>query len=659
MTVLRSIRMRVFSGFLAMLALQLGVATIVWRAQTHEQAASMADTVAEAASSRIGAISSALHGVQLPLRDYLRTGAATDRSRVDQGLAGLQERLRQSAAAGDSAAGIETEIGTLRTALLQLMGAATARREASAGLAQAATEVQNGLAALSQAAARVPERQTLEATLGAVAPIAAASRFATSEDPHDAQETRDSTGQVKAALQAVAGDGSGLTPRMARLIKAETAALDALPPAVARLEATLTARGAALTQVNEAALRADTVAAQLREQANAEHRRRGAEVDAARRAVRSTVLLAAAAACVLGLGLAFVVGFSITRPIGRLASAMRLLADGVLDHEVPECQRRDEIGGMAGAVQVFKDYMIKARQLESERDAASAAAASAQKAALNRTADAFEAQIGGLVSRVSAAASSLQTTAQAMSATAAETDRQASTVAGAAQEASAGVQTAAAAAEELTTSIQEIGRQVAQSSEMSRKAIDDARRTDGIVRALSEWAHKIGQVVELISGIARQTNLLALNATIEAARAGESGKGFAVVASEVKNLAQQTAKATEDIDAQIGQLRAATAEAVEVIGRIGTTVAEVGSIAATIATSVEEQGAATAEIARNVQQTAASTQHVTTTIGCVSQAANSTGGAADKVLGAARDLSRQAEQLTEEVEHFVAGVRSA
>ncbi len=283
----------------------------------------------------------------------------------------------------------------------------------------------------------------------------------------------------------------------------------------------------------------------------------------------------------------------------------------------------------------------------------------AQKSAMHQTADAFEAKVGTLVSMLSSGATELQATAQSMSATATQTNQQATTVATAADEASAGVQTVAAAAEELTASIQEISRQVARSAKTTEKAVEDARRTDTIVRALADGAQKIGDVVQLISGIAAQTNLLALNATIEAARAGDAGKGFAVVASEVKSLATQTAKATEEIAAQVKQIQGATGEAVNAIKAISTTIDEVNVIASNIAAAVDEQGTVTAGIARNVQHTAASTREVTTTIAGVSRAANDTGTAAGQVLGAASDLSRQAEQLTQEVRHFVAGVRAA
>jgi methyl-accepting chemotaxis protein len=355
----------------------------------------------------------------------------------------------------------------------------------------------------------------------------------------------------------------------------------------------------------------------------------------------------------------WLIGHSISRPLNQLRAAMTRIANGALDTPIEGAGRRDEVGGMAAAVEVFRENMVRANTLAAEQEQAEAVTAAQRKATMNQTADAFEAKVGGLVAVLSAGATELQATAESMSSTATRTNQQAATVASAAEQASVGVQTVAAAAEELTSSIGEIGRQVAHSTKIAGQAVADAQRTDAIVRALAEGAERIGHVVGLITNIAGQTNLLALNATIEAARAGDAGKGFAVVASEVKSLANQTGKATEEIGAQVAQIQSATKEAVAAIRGITGTIEEVSAIAMSIAAAVEEQGAATAEIARNVQQTASSTQDVTATIGGVSQAANDTGTAAKQVLGAASDLSQQAEQLSSEVNSFVAGVRVA
>ena len=348
----------------------------------------------------------------------------------------------------------------------------------------------------------------------------------------------------------------------------------------------------------------------------------------------------------------------IGRPILGMTQAMRALADGDMTVAVPGAGRGDEIGGMANAVQVFKESMTRADRLAAEQQSEHAARdqRSVHVEQLVRT---FEAKVGALIGLLSSASTELEATAQSMSQTASETGQEATTAASAAEQVNAGVQTVAATVEELRASIGEIGRQVGQSERITKQAVENAQRTDQIVRALVANTQKIGQVVDLITTIAGQTNLLALNATIEAARAGDAGKGFAVVASEVKSLAQQTAKATEDIAAQIAEVQGSTAGVVDAIAKIAETIQEVSTIATAIGAAVEQQGAATAEIARSVQQTAVSTQRVTGNIAHVSQTANDTGTAAHRVLDAAGDLSRQADLLSAEVAGFTAEVRAA
>ena len=367
---------------------------------------------------------------------------------------------------------------------------------------------------------------------------------------------------------------------------------------------------------------------------------------------------------VLGLMAAFCVaiGWSMVRsiavPITAITGAMRRLVEKDMTTAIPGVGRKNEIGAMAGAVQVFKDNMVTADRLAAEQ-ASEQVVKEQRTVRLEGLVRSFEAKVGAMVGMLASGSTELEATAQSMSSTAARTNSQASTVASAAEAAGMGVNTVAAAAEELSASISEISRQVSQSSRITGQAVVDARRTDQIVRALAESAERIGHVVGLITNIAGQTNLLALNATIEAARAGDAGKGFAVVASEVKSLASQTAKATEEISTQIAQIQSSTKEAVDAIRGITGTIEEVSSIAVSIAVAVEEQGAATSEIARSVQQTAQSANDVTVNIGGVSQAATETGAAAGQVLSAAGDLSRQAERLTSEVGSFIAEVRAA
>jgi methyl-accepting chemotaxis protein len=348
----------------------------------------------------------------------------------------------------------------------------------------------------------------------------------------------------------------------------------------------------------------------------------------------------------------------LSRPIGRLSAAMASLAQNDLRLEIPGTGRRDEVGAMARAVEVFKTNAVAVAQMR-DAEAAEQVRKDARVAQMTRVTGKFESKVGELVGVLASAATELQATAQSMSSTAQMTNQQIEAVGTGARSASSNVQTVAAAAEELSSSVMEISRQVAQSSKITGTAVIEAKRTDGVVRALAEGAARIGDVVSLITGIAGQTNLLALNATIEAARAGDAGKGFAVVASEVKSLAAQTAKATEEIRSQIGQIQSSTVGAVDAIQRITSIINEVAQIAGAIAAAVEEQGAATQEIARNVQQAAMATQDVTNNIGGVSEAATATGSASREVLTAAAELSQQAEQLTAEVRGFLVDVKAA
>ncbi len=360
---------------------------------------------------------------------------------------------------------------------------------------------------------------------------------------------------------------------------------------------------------------------------------------------------------VVGSAIAFFTARSIATPLVRMTLAMRQLADGNLDVEIPARDRGDEVGEMSQAVQVFKENAARNKELEAESEATKARVEEEARSSRNKMADDFETAVGGIVVAVSSAATEMQASAQTLSASSEETSQQSAAVAAAAEEASTNVQTVSSAAEELSSSIAEISRQVAESSKVANVAVENVELTNQRVQNLTLGAEKIGEVVALITDIAEQTNLLALNATIEAARAGEAGKGFAVVASEVKELASQTAKATDEIDAQIKGIQVATRDTVSAIQTIGETIQNIQEYSSTIAAAVEEQGAATQEIAQNIEQAAAGTVEVTSNITGVNQAAAETGQSSTQLLEAADELSQQSETLGREVNQFLSQVR--
>lgn len=349
---------------------------------------------------------------------------------------------------------------------------------------------------------------------------------------------------------------------------------------------------------------------------------------------------------------------SVVGPLSELTATAQAIANGTLDTPVAGVSNRDEIGAMARSVQQFKDNAVRIRSMSAQHESARALAIADRRQAMHTLADNFESSIKEVVSVVSSSSEELRASSEAMAGLAEETNTRSATVASAALEASTNVETVATAAEELSASIAEISRQVSQSAAVAQGATVEADKTNAQIQILSAAANKIGEVVSLISDIAEQTNLLALNATIEAARAGDAGKGFAVVANEVKSLANQTARATEEIGAQIKEIQDATADAVTAIDSITGTIGKINEISAGIASAVEEQGAATQEIARNVMQASAGTQEVSSNIATVSQAASESGDAAGNILAAASELATQAGVLAGDLDRFIQHIRA-
>ncbi|WFU44099.1 HAMP domain-containing methyl-accepting chemotaxis protein [Bradyrhizobium sp. CB82] len=391
------------------------------------------------------------------------------------------------------------------------------------------------------------------------------------------------------------------------------------------------------------------------EQATKRRQSLGAQASASIR----TMIGVSAVGLLIGVAIALFLGLkAMSQPIARLKLAMEGLARNDLATEVPEKDRRDEIGEMAKTVEIFKTNALEVERLKKAQEDAERQAAAQRRRDMVDLADGFERAVGEIIDTVGSASTELEASSSTLATTAQRAQQLTSVVAVASGEATGNVQSVASATEELSSSVNEISRQVQESARMAIDAVGQARSTTERVSELSAAASRIGDVVELINTIAGQTNLLALNATIEAARAGEAGRGFAVVASEVKSLAEQTAKATGEISQQITGIQSATQDSVTAIREISATIERLSEVASTIAAAVEEQGAATQEIARNVQQAARGTQQVSSNIGDVQRGAAETGSASSQVLSTAKMLATDSNRLKLEVGKFLSTVRA-
>jgi methyl-accepting chemotaxis protein len=381
---------------------------------------------------------------------------------------------------------------------------------------------------------------------------------------------------------------------------------------------------------------------------------------AATKHLTETIFISSAIIVLLtAVGLGILIGYSITSPLKILTSVMLRLADGDTSAEVPCGKASSEIGEIALAVGVFKENALKNEKLEAKQIEMKRQAEEEKHAMMQKMANDFDSNIGGIVGTVSSASTELQATAESMARISEQTSSEATAVSAASQRTSGNVQSVASATEEMTSTISEISQQVAQASSASRQAVEEVNNTGQQMSSLAGTADKISEVVEMISSIAEQTNLLALNATIESARAGEAGKGFAVVANEVKELASQTAKATSEISQQIGDIQVATKQASGSMENVSEAIGRVDEISTAIAAAMEEQIAATQEIASSVNQAAVGTKQVNESITSVTEASQEAGAASNQVMSAAGELSQQSELLKGEVDKFITQIRAA
>ncbi|WP_315702580.1 MULTISPECIES: HAMP domain-containing methyl-accepting chemotaxis protein [unclassified Bradyrhizobium] len=665
------IRPRIFGGFalvLSFLVVLAGFAVV--------QVEHIGGTVNELVTSADGdaamsQVRAALLGANSAVEKFIRTWNLGDKDIATKAIDNVGRLVDQVDQRFGKLKDIADGVGPVRSALESYRSSFAAAADAVDRLRAATTktDVQGATAGLvaggiqvalanSTDSERLINSMRLAGTVDTVR--IAVMRYAATLATGDADDAKLTLSYAQAAL----GDAE------AELAPTAEAKLKSL---VTALKAALTADAAALEEVikvaadlrakqadlSKASLAIDGQVDRINQRLGVVRAEQGDRTAASVQDTWTTVIYTAAAALVVGAMLAWLIGGSVSGPIRGMTDRMQSLAAGELEQPIPGGEQRDEIGRMARAVEVFRDNALAVRRMEQEAAAQREAAEADRTRMMAELASRFEQGMQGVITGVGGRADQMGSSASDLARVAERGRGLAEAVANRAEQASVNVQTVASATQELAASIREISSQVQRSVAVSNRATQETQRTSELVNGLSSAAEKIGNIIQLIQAIASQTNLLALNATIEAARAGDAGKGFAIVASEVKNLASQTAQATEQIASQIATIQDATDETVSAITQFESTVREMAEISNAIASAVEQQGAATGEIARNVEEAASGTAAVSREIVDVRAVAGETDAGAEAALAAAAALQQQAVSLKSNVADFLKTIRSA